>query len=190
MARPAFPSEELIVRSDAPPTAGERAEMAALGVLSADGALGARRRSRRARHRIATRCTRPRCSTRPITTRKAVAVLARHPLRPRRQDSAADLRHGQRGRGRPDRPRRRLPRAALAHLSQHHGAAHRRRRHLARHRPHHLLPARHRAGLHGLQRRPHGVLRLASARPAAGQHRAFRRGCAARICSSRSRPSR
>ena len=38
-------------------------------------------------------------------------------------------------------------------------------RHLARHRPHHVLPARHRARLRGVQRRAHGFLQGAGLDP-------------------------
>ena len=45
-----------------------------------------------------------------------------------------------------------------------------RRSDLARHRAHHLLPARHRARLSGLQRGAHGVLQSAGTRSSAGFH--------------------
>ena len=80
----------------------------------------------------------------------------------------ADLRHGQHRRERPHGACRRFSRADPPHVPQHHETARSRGRDVEGHRPHHLLPAGHRPGLRGVQRRAHGVLHRAGIRSAAG----------------------
>jgi 2-iminobutanoate/2-iminopropanoate deaminase len=76
-----------------------------------------------------------------------------------RPDDSADLRHRFDRRERRERAHRRFSRADAAHVCQHHRTARERRLHLARHRAHHVLPARHRARLRGIQRGAHAFFK-------------------------------
>ena len=106
----------------------------------------------------------------------------------RRRDPA-DFRHRQHRRERRDASRRRFPRADAAHVPEHHGAAGGRGRHLEGHRAHHLLPARHRAGLRRVQRRAHRFLSRSRVSIRCRPPPASRPSCAGRSCWWRSKPS-
>ena len=77
-----------------------------------------------------------------------------------------------------------------AHLPEHHRPAGSRRRDLARHRAHHLLPARYRSRLRGVQRRAHRVLHGSSNSIRCRLRLESRPSCAVPSCWSRSKPLR